>query len=154
MHKVPVYDVRLVQSRRPLHLAETRIFDSKTAARAFHALIGMTDREHLAALFVNGNHQIVGAHVIAVGAQHAIGTIDVRVVFRAALLACAAAIVLGHNHPSGDPSPSPDDLRTTAHLRCAARLLSLDVLDHVIVTREEDRYYSMLDRGTLLDVDG
>jgi DNA repair protein RadC len=60
----------------------------------------MIDRDHLAALFVNGTHQITGAHVIAVGAQHGIGAVDVRVVFRAALAACANAIVLGHNHPS------------------------------------------------------
>lgn len=149
MHTVPVYDVRLVKARRPLRLAETHIFDSHVAARALYGLIAMTDREHLAALFVNGTHQITGAHVIAVGAQHSIGAVDIRVVFRAALAACASAIVLGHNHVSGDPSPSPEDLATTAHLVRGANLLSLMILDHVIVTRDERRYYSMADRGTL-----
>jgi DNA repair protein RadC len=103
MHTVPVYDVRLVKARRPLRLAETHLFNAHVAARAVYALIAMTDREHLAALFVNGTHQITGAHVIAVGAQHGIGAVDIRVVFRAALAACASAILLGHNHPSGTP---------------------------------------------------
>jgi hypothetical protein len=49
----------------------------------------------------------------------------------------------------GDPSPSPEDLATTAHLVRGANVLSLTILDHVIVTRDERRYYSMADRGTL-----
>jgi DNA repair protein RadC len=148
MHTIPVYDVRLVKARRPLRLAETHVFNPRAGARALHALIAMTDREHFAALFVNGAHQIVGAHVIAVGAQHAIGTIDVRVVFRSALAACASAIVLGHNHPSGDPYPSDEDITATAHLLRGAEILSLGVLDHIIVTRDEHRYHSMLEQGT------
>ncbi|MGO9835091.1 MAG: JAB domain-containing protein, partial [Polyangiaceae bacterium] len=70
-----------------------------TSARALHALIALTDREHFAALFVNGNHHVTGAHIVAIGAQHAIASIDVRAIFRAALAACASALVLGHSVP-------------------------------------------------------
>jgi DNA repair protein RadC len=73
--------------------------DSRTAARALYALIGLTDREHFACLFLNGNHCVTGAHIAAIGGQHAIGGIDVRVILRAALAACASAIVLGHYVP-------------------------------------------------------
>jgi DNA repair protein RadC len=149
LQKIPVYEVRLVQSRRPLRLAETTLADSSTSARALHALIALTDREHFAALFVNGNHQITGAHIIAIGAQHTIASIDVRALFRAALAACASALVLGHNHFSGDPTPSPEDLTTTANIMRAAKILCVPVLDHVIVTRQGRRYHSMFDRGTL-----
>ena len=90
-HTIPVYKVRLVQSRRPLRLAEETVPESGSAARVAHALIGRTDREHLACLFLNGQHHIVGAHITAVGGQH----------------------------------------------------------NHVIVTRDGARYYSMLERGTL-----
>ena len=99
LQKIPVYEVRLVQSRRPLRLAETILTDSRTSARALHALIALTDREHFAALFVNGNHHVTGAHIVAIGAQHAIASIDLRAIFRAALAACASAIVLGHSVP-------------------------------------------------------
>jgi DNA repair protein RadC len=141
--------VRLVQSRRPLRLAETNLTDVRTSARALQALIALTDREHFAALFVNGHHQVTGAHIVAIGAQHAIASIDVRAIFRAALAACASAIVLGHNHPSGDPTPSHDDVATTAHIVRAAKILCMPVLDHLIVTRNPYVFHSMFERGTL-----
>jgi DNA repair protein RadC len=149
LQKIPVYEVRLVQSRRPLRLAETILTDSRTSARALHALIALTDREHFAALFVNGNHQVTGAHIVAIGAQHAIASVDVRAIFRAGLAACASALVLGHNHPSGDPEPSPEDIATTKHIMLAGKILCIPVLDHLIVTRNPHRYHSMFERGTL-----
>jgi DNA repair protein RadC len=149
LQKVPVYEVRLVQSRRPLRLAETVLTNSTTSARALQALIALTDREHFAALFVNGHHQVTGAHIVAIGAQHTIASVDLRALFRAALAACSSAVVLGHNHPSGDPAPSPEDIATTKHIMLAGKILCIPVLDHLIVTRSPDRYHSMFERGTL-----
>jgi DNA repair protein RadC len=149
LQKVPVYEVRLVPSRRPLRLAETMLSDSRTSAHALQSLIALTDREHFAALFVNGNHQITGAHIVAIGAQHAIASVDVRALYRAALAACSSALVLGHNHPGGDPTPSMEDLVTTKHIMLAGKILCIPVLDHVIVTRDPHRYHSMFERGTL-----
>jgi DNA repair protein RadC len=114
-----------------------------------HAMLGLTDREHFAALFLNGQSQITGVHVVAIGGQHGIGTIEPRTVFRAAVTACASAIVLGHNHPSGDPTPSRVDLATTAKLMAAGRVLGIPILDHVIVTRDSRCWHSMHARGTL-----
>jgi DNA repair protein RadC len=147
--KIPVYEIRLVQSRRPLRLAEATVSDADRAARTLHLMLGLTDREHFAALFLNGNHQVTGAHVVAIGGQHGIGTIEVRTVFRAAIAACSSAIILSHNHPSGDPSPSPEDIATMAKLMAAGRLLGIPVVDHLIVTRDSRRWHSMLTRGTL-----
>lgn len=96
LQKVPVYEVRLVQARRPLRLAEATVPDAGYAGRTMHALLGLTDREHFAALFLDGHHHVTGAHVIAVGGQHGIGAIEARTVFRAAITACASAIVVGH----------------------------------------------------------
>ena len=149
LQKIPVYEVRLIQSRRPLRLAETTLEHSQASARALHALIGLTDREHLACLFINGQGGITGAHVAAVGAQHMIGAIDQRVIFRAALAACASAMVIGHNHPSGSPEPSAEDLEMTASLMRSASIIGIPVLDHVIVTRYPGRFHAMLERGTL-----
>jgi DNA repair protein RadC len=119
------------------------------AARTLHAMLALTDREHFAALFLNSIHRITGAHVVAVGGQQGIGTIEPRTVFRAAISACAAAVIIGHNHPSGDPTPSPPDMATTSHLMAAGKLLGIPVLDHIIVTRDSRRWYSMHERGTL-----
>ena len=154
IYKVPVYEVRLVRSRRPLRLAETSLGDARTCVRALHELIALTDREHFAALFVNGLLHVTGAHIVAIGAQHAIASIDVRAIFRAALAACASAVVLGHNHPSGDPTPSTDDLVTTGHIMRAGKVLCVPVLDHIIVTRDPSRFHSMFERGTLPRIEG
>ncbi len=149
LYPIPVYEVRLVKARRPLMLAAPTVADNATAARALHGLIAMTDREHLACLFLNGNHEVTGAHIVAIGAQPNIGHVDVRVLFRAAIAACASAVVVGHNHPSGDPSPSNEDIAATAGMMRAGRALSIPVLDHVIVTRERSRFYSMHRSDTL-----
>lgn len=146
--RIPVYDVRLVKARRPLMLREDTIADASRAALALHGLISLTDREHLAVLFVNGNHRITGAHVAAMGGQHGIN-VDARPVLRAGLLACASAMIVGHNHPSGDPSPSAEDISFTARLIECARVIGVPVVDHVIVTRDERVYHSMLTCGTL-----
>ncbi len=149
LQRIPIYDVRLVQSRRSLRLAEPVVAHAYTAARTMHAMLGLTDREHFAALFVNGTHQVTGARVIAVGGQHHIGGIDARTVFRAAITACAAGLILGHNHPSGDPTPSEEDISTTAKLIAAGKVLGIPVVDHIIVTRDSRRFHSMLSSGTL-----
>ena len=149
LHKVPIYEVRLVKCRRSLRLAETIVPEANSAARTMHTMLGLTDREHFAVLFLNGRHEVTGAHVVAIGGQHGIGTIEPRTVFRAAIAACASALVVSHNHPSGDPGPSSEDIATTARLMKAGRILGIPVIDHVIVTRDSRRWHSMHDQGTL-----
>jgi DNA repair protein RadC len=70
-----------------------------------------------------------------------------REVFRAAIREAAASVLLVHNHPSGDPTPSPEDVALTARLRAAGELVGVRVVDHVIVGR--DRYASFVDIGQL-----
>ena len=77
-----------------------------------------------------------------------------REVFRPVILAGASACIVAHNHPGGDPSPSQADIRATRQLREAARVLQLDLLDHVIVGDPDDDprgvgWYSFADAGLL-----
>jgi hypothetical protein len=73
LQKTPVYEVRLVPARRALRVAESTASNEELAARTLHAMLGLTDREHFAALFLNCQHRITGAHVIAIGGQQGIG---------------------------------------------------------------------------------
>jgi DNA repair protein RadC len=148
LYEIPVYDVRLVRARRPLRLVEERLDIDRQAARALHALIGLTDREHFVCLFVNNANVIAGAHIAAMGGQNTC-VVDGRVVMRAAFAACASALVVGHNHLSGDPTPSAEDLAMTAKLMSIGNTVGVPVLDHVIVTRDPRRYHAMFTRGTL-----
>jgi DNA repair protein RadC len=146
---LPVYDLRLVRARKPLRLAESHATCASQAALALHSLIGLADREQLAALFLNARNAIVGAHVVAIGSSGSIGTVDVSCVFRAAMVGQARALILGHNHPSGDTTPSRDDIETTRALVEASRVVKLPIVDHLIVTQDPARWASLRDMGLM-----
>jgi DNA repair protein RadC len=146
---IPVYDVKLVRSRKPLHLAENTAGDGEMTARILHTMLGASDREQFVCIFLNARHEVTGVHVAAVGAQNTIGTIDARTILRAALAACAAGMVVGHNHPSGDPRPSKEDLACTASLCKAANIVGIPIVDHVIVTRDQTKSYSFYQHGDM-----
>ncbi len=81
------------------------------------------------------------------------GTLDTAIVhprdvFRTALLTNAASVIVSHNHPSGDPSPSPHDIVLTQRLLAGAQVLGLDISDHLIVG-EDGRYFSFREAGRL-----
>lgn len=89
-------------------------------------------REHFLVLLLNARHEVMGQETVSVGSLNA-SIVHPREVFRPAVLASAAATVLVHNHPSGDPEPSEEDLSITKRLVEAGELLGIGVLDHVIV---------------------
>ncbi len=67
--------------------------------------------------------------------------------FKQAIRRAAAAIIVVHNHPSGDPAPSPDDVAITRAILQAGKLLDIDVLDHLVIGQGKGRWVSMKDRG-------
>jgi DNA repair protein RadC len=77
-------------------------------------------------------NRVIGIHTVSIGTLCA-SLVSAREVFKAAILCNAASIILAHNHPSGDLTPSPEDIQVTKHLRDAGKLLDIEVLDHVIV---------------------
>lgn len=99
------------------------------------------EREAFLALLLNGRHV---PHVASVGTLMT-APVHPREVFRPAIAAGAAAIVVAHNHPSGDASPSPDDRTVTERLRQVGELVGIEVLDHVVVGAE--RFYSFADES-------
>jgi DNA repair protein RadC len=102
--------------------------------------------EVFAILCLSTKHRVIAYHEVSRGTLDAT-LVHPREVFKAALLANAAAIILTHNHPSGDPSPSADDVQLTSRLVDAGALLGVDVLDHIIVG--DGRYYSFKEAGRL-----
>lgn len=145
-YKVPVVSLKIVRERT-ITLPRERCGDSSDASAVLQALVGAKPTEHLAAVFMNAAGTIIGTHVIAMGGISSC-PVMARDVFRAAIVAGASAIVLGHNHPSGNATPSVEDMKVTADLVEAGRTLGLPIIDHVIVTAYGGSY-SMQDRGTL-----
>jgi DNA repair protein RadC len=98
-------------------------------------------------LCLNTRMGVLGYHEVSRGSLNR-APMEGREVFKAAVIANAAGIVLVHNHPSGDPRPSPDDVAVTARLKAAGDLLGVEVLDHVIIGAD-GRFVSLKEQGRL-----
>lgn len=89
-------------------------------------------REMFLVLLLNTRHRLLKLETVSVGSLSA-SIVHPREVFRSAIQAAAASMILAHNHPSGDPQPSEDDIEITMRLRDAGQTIGIEVLDHVIV---------------------
>jgi DNA repair protein RadC len=102
------------------------------------------DVESFAVLFLNTRRRVIGHMIVSTGTLDTI-LVHPREVFRPAILANAASLILTHNHPSGDPTPSEADIKVTRDLIRAGQLLKMEVLDHVITGHpQEARGFSSL----------
>jgi DNA repair protein RadC len=106
------------------------------------------EREELRVLLLNTKNVVLRCATVYVGNVSA-AVVRIAELFRDAVRTHAAGIILVHNHPSGDPEPSADDLHLTAEAIAAGRLLDIGLLDHVILAR--DGYVSLRDRGVAFD---
>ena len=120
---------------------------SGDVATLMRPLVAGLDREQFWVLLLNGKNRAIGLNLVSVGALTA-ALVHPREVMKPAILGNAAAIVLVHNHPSGDPAPSAEDLALTQRLWAAGELLGIRVLDHVVVG-DEGAYCSLADQGAL-----
>jgi DNA repair protein RadC len=94
-------------------------------------LVGL-DREHLISVMLNCRKKIIGIETIGIGTLTAC-LASPREIFKGAILAGADSIVLVHNHPSGEPDPSNEDLRLTERLIQAGKLIGIEVADHIVI---------------------
>lgn len=139
MTTITLYTTQLVEDRRVELPVAVTLHQDDLGEIASH-LIGRKDREHLLALFLNSQAQVMGAHIVAIG--HASGmTTSPKEVLRAGILIGAPAVALAHNHPSGELTPSKEDIEFTTRISVGAKALGIMLLDHVIV--HFDRYRSM-----------
>lgn len=108
----------------------------RTAKDVFNYTIGMADlpKEHLRGIYLNSHYKVIHDEVISIGTIDA-NIIHPREVYKPALEYSAAAVILVHNHPSGILKPSNDDIVVTKQLIEAGKLLGLELIDHVIVSR-------------------
>lgn len=124
-----------------------RVFtDSRGVHSVLRAIMGQEDQEVFVALLLDTKNRCIGYKEIARGGMTAC-VFTPSEVFRPAIMLGAAAIIVSHNHPSGDPDPSDADVAITRKLKQAGELLGINVLDHVILGA--DRYFSFCDAGRL-----
>lgn len=126
--------------------ARIRIAASADAARYLLPRYGTADVEQGGVLLLDARHQVLRARVLTRGTADA-APLHPRDVFREATLGGAAAVVLFHNHPSGDPLPSPEDVALTQRMIEAGALMGIAVVDHLILA--DTTYCSLRDLGRL-----
>jgi DNA repair protein RadC len=110
--------------------------------------MGRLEREELRVVLLNTKNVVLRVATVYQGNVSS-SLVRVGELFRDAIRLNATSVILVHNHPSGDPTPSPDDLHLTAESLAAGRLLDIDVLDHLVIGH--DAYTSLRDRGVAFD---
>jgi DNA repair protein RadC len=106
------------------------------------------DKEHFWIVLLNQKHHYLMHTEVSMGSQSS-SLVHPREVFGPAVREGAASLLLAHNHPSGDPAPSPEDRELTTRLKECGKLLGIEVLDHVIVGNGTGRWFSFQDAGAL-----
>lgn len=119
----------------------------RSPADAANLLLGemaLLEQEHFRTLLLNVRNQVLASPLVYQGSVHS-AVVRVGEVFREAVRQNAAALIVVHNHPSGDPTPSGEDIRVTRELIQAGALLDIEVLDHLVIGRQQ--YVSLKEAG-------
>lgn len=145
MYSIPLIGLKVVAEGHVEYELD-RIECPEDAAYFINAFLDGQDRENMVVLLLNVKNRVVGVHRVSVGTLDS-SIVAPREVFKSAIMSNAASIIVGHNHPSDDVTPSPEDDRTCIRLRSSGQLLDIPMLDFIIVgagksVTGEERYYS------------
>lgn len=145
----PVQELQLIYKTKYKPSDRPKI---STSAESFRVLLSTWNTgtigflEEFKILLLNRANRVIGCYEVSLGGIS--GTVaDPKVIFAAALKSCASSIILAHNHPSGNLSPSTADIQLTSKIKQGGQLLDIAVLDHIILSAEE--YYSFADEGII-----
>jgi len=142
---IPVYTVFLRRSDAFAVRELPAIRTAKDVALLLGDYLKDTDREHFVILLLDVKNVVIGINTVSVGILDS-ALVHPREVYKAAILANAASLIMAHNHPSGDPTPSPEDRRVTHRICEVGQLLGIEVLDHIVIG-DRGRYYSFKEKG-------
>lgn len=145
MYRIPCVRVQLVRESTQQAIVRT-INNPADVFTIIRELMEFQDREIFAILLLNTRNKVLGINVVSIGSLNT-SIVHPREVFKPAILANSAAIILAHNHPSGDPSPSKEDIAISSRLREVGELLGISVLDHVIIG--DGNFISLKERGLI-----
>ena len=126
-----------------------RVASPAEAAAILAPRLAHLDQEEMHVILLDTRNRVVGIHAVYRGSLNT-SVVRLGELFRAAIEAPAAAVIIAHNHPSGDPAPSPEDVNVTRQLVKAGKLLDIEILDHVVIG-QGGQYASLKERGLGFD---
>jgi len=141
-----MYELKVVRERRHGYGRRRRITSSRDVYEVFQKRFCSADREEFHVVLLDGKNHLLGFNVVSIGTLNS-STVHPRELFKPAILANAASLIMVHNHPSGDPEPSSEDHEITRRIKDAGELLGIKMIDHVIIG--DDRYLSFADSHLL-----
>lgn len=143
-NQLPIYTTRLVREHEITYEERIKVRTPADAAKFLQRYFKHHDCEEFVVLLLDTAGTIIGLARISIGGL-AGSIVEPRQVFKAAILGNAASIILAHNHPSGNPEPSREDIAITKQLVEAGKILGVPVNDHIIILHRG--YTSLADRG-------
>lgn len=144
--QVQVVRVEMVKERT-VNFTTNKISSPRDAALILADFLAGVDREHLVVLCLDSKNKVNAINVVGVGTLSS-ALVHPREVFKPAILSNAAAVLVGHNHPSGDPTPSKEDMEIAKRLEEAGKILGIELLDSLVVG-DDGIFVSMKERGLL-----
>lgn len=144
--RVDLVSVKLVKESS-LFYAKRRISSPDDALTLLREFMEDADREQFLIMCLNTKNEPTAIHTVSIGTLNS-SYAHPREVFKAAILANSACIILAHNHPSGDPTPSRDDMELTGRLKDAGKIIGIEVLDHMVIG-ENGSFVSFKAKGLL-----
>jgi DNA repair protein RadC len=146
---IPLYMTCLVKQSEFTFEERAQVSNPEEVVGVLHEYYGRKDREEVLVMLLDAANTVIGIALLSIGSLTA-SIIDPRQVFKAAILANAASIILCHNHPSGNLKPSREDIRITRKITRAGRLLDIPLRDHLIIANGA---FTSLARHGVIDVD-
>ena len=138
--------LRLVRTVGRAHPRAEPVRSAEEVFRLFRDDTPLLDREYFWALLLDGRNRVIGLDEVAVGSMTS-ALVHPRELFKAAILANANSLIVVHNHPSGDPEPSSEDVALTRRLMQAGDIIGIKIIDHVVVG--DGRFRSLSEEGKM-----
>lgn len=141
--RVNIISLRMVKEKSFLY-PERKVRSPEDAYTIFKKFLFDADREYFIVVCLDTKNQPTAVNVCHVGSLNS-SIVHPREVLKAAIIANSASIIVGHNHPSNDPTPSREDIEVTKRLADAAKIIGIDLLDHLIIC--QDSFVSLKEKG-------
>lgn len=143
--RVDIVSIKMVRESS-IFYENRKIGSPKDAVELLRKFLDGADREQFITCCLDTKNQPTSINVVSVGTINS-SLVHPREVFKTSILGNSASIIVAHNHPSGDPSPSREDIDITQRLKEVGKIIGIDLIDHVIIG--ENRYVSLKEKGVV-----